>query len=337
MKKSIVKRTFILLLVGLMSFLSLGTFSCTSFEPATELAVQSSTDSRPPLKIVASVFAAYDFCRTITGAMADVTLLVPPGTEAHSFEPSPADIMLLNSADVFLCAGGDSDAWLDQIVSSLDNPHLLVLRMTDMVATETVSEPDNAAVSSEQEASSALLQGADQEIDEHVWTSLRKSQTIVATCADTFAQLDPAHASIFQANAQTFIGELKQLDNQITSIVQHAKRKTIVVGDRFPFRYFAEDYGLSWYAAFPGCSTAVDTSRATMMSLINTIRGQDIPVVFYIELSDQRIARTISEETGAVPLCLNSMHTVSRNDFEAGVTYLDLMRANAKNLEVALN
>ena len=335
--KSLFKKLSMLLAVGLLCLLSLGMISCTSEGTTAEQTAQSNSDAEGELIIVASVFAAYDFSRTIAGEVSQIILLVPPGVESHSFEPSPADIILLSTADVFLCAGGESDVWLEKILSTLDNPDLLVIRMIDLVETLEVEDPENSGADIHEESLGFLESEHEHEIDEHVWTSLRNAQVIVAFCAESFSQLDTRNAELFNDNAQAFIDELASLDDRISNIVTSAKRNSIVFGDRFPFRYFTEDYDLTWYAAFSGCSTAVDTNPSTLMFLMDTVREQGIPVVFYLELSDQRIARTISEETGAEMLLLHSAHTISRDDFASGVSYLDLMRMNADNLEVALN
>lgn len=361
------------LMAGLLSVSLLSTASCAAGESTAENS-RAGSPAEDGLTIVSSVFAAFDFSRSLAGE-AEVSLLIPPGVEPHSFEPSPADIKLLTTADVFICAGGESDVWLDKIIDSLDNPDLKVLRLTDMVTTlddvalegmdmsghvhegtdedhaNESTDSDHAEESSSDahdhedestqtsSASGTAHAESDDEhaVDEHVWTSLRNAQSIVTALCETFSELDPERANQYRSNAQSLKSELAALDDRITTIVQTAKRNTIVFGDRFPFRYFARDYGLDCYAAFPGCSTAVDTSPATLTFLIDRVNEEDLPVVFYIELSDQRIATTLSEATGAQTLCLQSAHVVSQEDFDANITYLSIMEANADNLERALN
>lgn len=322
-------------IAGLFVTLLLSTSACALQESDGEAPLAPTEEG---LKIVASIFAPYDFAQTIVGEVASVSLLVPPGSEAHSFEPSPADVKLLNSADIFIYAGGESDAWLDKIISSLDNPDLTLVRLVELVdvlqeeALEGIStEAVDAAGTADAHASDAA------EIDEHVWTSLRNAQIIVSALAATFSNLDPEHAELFGSNAQTYNAQLELLDAQMVEIVKNAQRTTLVFGDRFPFRYFVEDYELSYYAAFPGCSSAVDFNPKTIIFLIDTVRQQKVPVVLYLELSDGRIAHTIAEETGAQALQFYSAHNISKEDFNAGVTYLSLMQANAATLKVALN
>ncbi|MDR1358413.1 MAG: metal ABC transporter substrate-binding protein [Coriobacteriales bacterium] len=328
-----------LLLAALLVLLPLAAVGCGGSGPPEQGTSGTSPASGTPdgLVIVASIFAPYDFARTIAGEVAEVSMLVPPGAETHSFEPSPQDIILLNTADVFIYVGGESDAWLEKIVASLDNPGLTLVRMTDLVQTVEEEELEGVVELEEEPGEEAEEEGAGPEIDEHVWTSLRNAETIVSSLANTFSELDSGHAELFQANAEQLNDELGALDTRMTEIVRNAQRSTVVFGDRFPIRYFVDDYGLSYYAAFPGCSTAVDTSPATIAFLVDTVKEQNIPVVFYIELSDQRIARSIAEETGAQTLLFHSVHNISKEDMEAGATYVGLMQANADNLEVALN
>lgn len=351
MTRNMQKILLLLVVAGLLLTMQPALLSCSHDSPdATNGSEAEGPNShqQDQLTIVATVFAAYDFARTITQDLAEVKLLLPPGTEPHSFEPSPMDIMLLNSTDVLICAGGESDAWIERIVSSLSNPNLVVLRMTDMVVTITFDEQDESHTGSANpsahtgssnpaDATSSQADAAETEIDEHVWTSLRNAEVIVEECAEAFALLDPVNEGAFHTNANSLIAQLQELDESIVEIVATASRDTIVFGDRFPFRYFVEDYGLSWFAAYSGCSTAVETNPQTIISLVDTVAAEGIPVVFYLELSDQRIASTIAAETGAQILPFESAHTVTRNEFEAGITYLDIMRANAKNLEIALN
>lgn len=318
---------------------------------------QNEQNASQGLIIVASLFAPFDFCRVLADEFAQVNLLVPPGVESHSYEPTPADIMLLNEADVFIYGGGESDAWLDGIIASLNNPKLTLIKLVDLVDTldEAAASDSNLYASPhlnhDEAAHEAELhdeEAHDDEdahhhheeghgADEHVWTSLRNAQAIVHELAAVFALLDPAHADYFAANAASYEAQLIALDEEISTIVASSQRKTLVFGDRFPFIYFAQDYGLTCYAAFSGCSTAVDTNPSVIIQLIDTVRAEDIPVVLYLELSNQRIARTIAEETGCAALCLNSAHSITLEEFEAGISYLSIMQANARTLEEALN
>jgi zinc transport system substrate-binding protein len=172
--------------------------------------------------------------------------------------------------------------------------------------------------------------------DEHVWTSPRNAVLIVRAITESLCEADPANAAFYLQNAAVYNEELEQLDAAFKEVTAAAKRNTVVFADRFPFRYFADAYGLTYFAAFPGCSTETEPSAATVAFLINKIRAEKIPVVFHIELSNERMANTISGETGAKKLLLHACHNISKRDFDAGLGYLDLMRRNVENLREAL-
>jgi zinc transport system substrate-binding protein len=174
------------------------------------------------------------------------------------------------------------------------------------------------------------------EYDEHVWTSPKNAKLIVEKIAGVLKERDPSNAAIYERNTASYLAKLTTLDNAFQTMINGARRKTIVFGDRFPFRYFADAYGLSYFAAFPGCSTETECSAATIVFLVNKIRAERLPVVFYIELSNEKIADTLCEETRAKKLLLHAVHNVSKRDFDRGANYYDLMTANIQNLRQAL-
>jgi zinc transport system substrate-binding protein len=172
--------------------------------------------------------------------------------------------------------------------------------------------------------------------DEHVWTSPKNAVRIVRVITDVLCEVDGADAALFRRNADAYIKRLDELDREFQAVVDGAKRKTIVFGDRFPFRYFADAYGLTYFAAFPGCSTETEPSAATVAFLINKIKAEKIPVVFHIELSNEKMADTIAAETGAKKLLLHACHNISKKDFDSGLTFLEIQRANVPRLREAL-
>jgi zinc transport system substrate-binding protein len=174
------------------------------------------------------------------------------------------------------------------------------------------------------------------EYDEHVWTSPVNAKLIVRKIADAFCETDAANAEIYRKNEAEHLGKLDALDAAFREIADSAARKTLIFGDRFPFRYFADTYGLKYFAAFPGCSTETEASAATVAFLIDKVRAEKIPVVFHIELSNEKIADAVCEETGAKKLMLHACHNITRADLEGGATYLSLMRQNVENLKEAL-
>jgi zinc transport system substrate-binding protein len=174
------------------------------------------------------------------------------------------------------------------------------------------------------------------EYDEHVWTSPKNVKRIVQKISDALCEADTANAAFYQTNTEDYLTKLDELDSKFQDAVDNSKRKTIVFGDRFPFRYFADAYGLEYYAAFPGCSTETEASAATVKFLIDKINTEKIPVVFHIELSNEKMADTISEATGAKVLLMHACHNISKSDFERGKSYIELMTDNVEALKEAL-
>jgi zinc transport system substrate-binding protein len=256
-------------------------------------------------------------------------MLLPPGAESHSFEPTPRDIIRVQNCDVFIYGGGESDAWVETILESLDTSRMEIITLMDCV--DVVEE---LIVEGMQEEEEEEEEGP--EYDEHVWTSPRNARLIVRKIADVLKRRDGANAAEYERNTVSYLEKLTDLDSSFQTMIDGARRKTFIFGDRFPFRYFADAYGLSYFAAFPGCSTETECSAATIAFLINKVRAEQIPVVFHIELSNEKIADIICEGTGAKKLLLHAVHNVSRREFDSGATYYDLMSNNLRNLREAL-
>jgi zinc transport system substrate-binding protein len=258
-------------------------------------------------------------------------MLLPPGSESHSFEPSPKDIITIQNSDIFIYVGGESDGWIDRILESMNTDNMKILAMIDTV--EAVEEEIVEGMEDDDDEGEEIAEAA---YDEHVWTSPQNVLLIVQAITDLLCEADPSNADFYQQNAAAYSEELELLDAAFDELVSGAKRNTIVFADRFPFRYFADAYGLSYFAAFPGCSTETEPSAATVAFLIDKIRAEQIPVVFHIELSNERMANTISDETGAKKLLLHSCHNITKRDFDSGLSYLEIMKTNVANLREAL-
>ncbi|MDR0550791.1 MAG: metal ABC transporter substrate-binding protein [Spirochaetaceae bacterium] len=306
-----------------------------AFFPACE-GKKSAAPKMGGLKVVAVNFPAYDFAHAITGGKADILMLLPPGAESHSFEPTPKDIITIQNSDVFIYTGGESDAWVDRILESIDTSKKKIVRMMDAV--DTVEEEIVEGMQDTPSDESEDEQTEEVEYDEHIWTSPRNAQRIAqaitdALCAAAEEKSNAADAALFRQNSLAYIQKLAELDAEFQAIVDGAARKTIVFGDRFPFRYFADAYGLKYFAAFPGCSTETEPSAATVAFLINKIKAEKIPVVFHIELSNEKMADAIAAETGAKKLLLHSCHNISKKDFDSGLTFLEIQKANTAALK----
>lgn len=283
------------------------------------------------IRIVCTNFPGYDFARHIVKDHGEVTMLVKPGTDVHSFSPSPKDLKAVADSDLLICTGGDSDEWLGKILDATGKKPGNVFRMMDAVKLSEEEHPEGMQPKEEAEKEECP------EMDEHVWTAPVNAIEIVKKLNASISKLDGAHAEEYQKNADAYMKELSDLDQSFRDVIDHADRKEIIVGDRFPFLYFVKEYGLTYYAAFPGCAKDTEADPKTIAFLINKVKADQIPVIFHIELSNQQMSRSIAEATGAKERQLNSIHNVTQKDFDAGVTYVDLMRQNVKTLKEALN
>lgn len=296
------------------------------------------------LKVVATVFAEYDFLRNIAGDVIDLQMLMLPGVDLHTYDPAPKDMKMVHNADLFVTIGGESDAWADKIIDSVDNDKLQTIRLMDcvkVVREEVVegmqTEEEDHDHDHAEEATSEEHSKEEKEFDEHVWTSPKNAIQIVQKLCDKLSKMDAKHASVYQSNTKKYIAKLKKLDEAFTKVIENGKRREIIVADRFPFRYFADAYNLKYYAAFPGCSTQTGASAETIAFLIDKVKQDKIPVVFHMELSSELMCNTICEETGAKKAQLNAVHNISKQDFDKGIGYLELMQHNVKVLKEALN
>jgi zinc transport system substrate-binding protein len=328
------------------------------------------------INVVSTIFAPYDFARQVAGDKANVKMLLPPGSESHSYEPTPQDIITIEKCDVFIYVGGDSDEWVKDILSSIDMKNKQVVTLMDCVETveeevvegmEDAHEHEGEEHSEEEHAEEEHTdehegeehtekdhehEGEEHteedhehegELDEHVWTSPRNAKLITQKISDAIQAEDSANAETYKKNTTEYLAKLDELDNKFKEVVANGTRKEIIMGDRFPFRYFADAYGLSYYAAFTGCSTETEASAATISFLIDKTAEDKIPVIFHIELSNEKIAKTVAEgakdKNGGKDvkvLLLHSCHNVTKSDFEGGATYLSLMENNVNTLKEAL-
>ena len=288
-------------------------------------------DSERP-QIVATVFPAYDFARSAAGELADVTLLLPPGAESHSYEPTPADILRVQRCDLFIYLGGESDAWVDTILSAIE-PRGDVLRMidcVDLLEEETAEGMQGGHDHDHEEGHDHL--GEVLSMDEHVWTAPRNAAAVTRIIGQRLALLDRSNGEAYAAGAEAYALELEELDRDFAAFFDTLPDRTIVFGDRFPLLYFAEAYDLDYYAAFPGCGAQTETSAATVAFLTRKVREEGLPAVWYIEFSNHLVADSIAEAAGVETAQFHTCHNVSRADLEAGATCLSLMRANLEAL-----
>ena len=312
------KRTVCLLLALILSLTAAG---CAAERPR----------NGDKLRVVCTLFPYYDFVRQIGGDYVDVTLLVAAGREVHSFEPTPLDAIRLSEADVFIYNGGESEEWVEDMLDAAGEHIGTVLAMMDHADLLAEEIQEGMQVREDGDEDSDEI-----EYDEHIWTSPVIAMGLCRVIGEALAEADPAHAADYQARLDTYLAQLAQLDADFRAAVDGAKRTTLVFGDRFPLLYFCKTYGLDYRAAFHGCAGDTEPSLATLKYLIDKVESEQIPVVYTIELSSRKIAGAIADATGAGIVTFQSCQTVSRADFEAGETYLSLMRRNVVALKEGL-
>ena len=273
------------------------------------------------LKIVTTIFPIYDFSTRICGDKAEVVMLLPTGAEAHSYEPTLKDVLKIKESDLFINIGGSADEWAKDITESSDGKKLNILSVSKNL--ELIKE------SHEHSHEGATF-------DEHVWTSPKNAIKIAEMIASELCRISPENEEYFKENEKKLLKELTILDDGFTKAIQNASRKTLIFADSFPFRYFTRDYSLDYLAAFPGCSAESEPSVLTVKNLVEKIKSEKIPVVFYTETSNQKMPDAICEETGAEKMLMHSCHTVTKEQLKNKVSYVDLMQDNLRALTEAL-
>lgn len=305
------------------------------------------TEDDGRLTVVATLFPYYDIARAIAGDCADISLLISAGRESHSYEPTPLDIIDISRADLFLYNGGADETWATEVLAVTE--HGMAIPMMEQVERreETMVEgmqADRGHVHSEDgscEDPAHAHEAEDPhaheiEYDEHIWTSPVNAMTIAKVTAEALCALDAENAAVYEANLAVYLSELEKLDAALRETVASGSRNLIVLADRFPLLYFCEEYGLDYRAAFLGCSTETEPSAATMAYLIDRVRAEQIPCVYYLENSSGIVAEAIAEATDAEPCLIYSCQTVSVEDHRSGETYLSLMWRNVEALQKGL-
>ena len=311
------------------------------------LAGCSSSESdmqEPEFGIAATVFPAYDFARQIAGDRLPVSLVVPAGSDIHSFEPTAKDIIKMENWLV-VCNGGESESWVEQIFESSDTKlqPIYMMDCVDVVEEELkegmVEVPhshDGEECTEDHEHEEEEEHEHEPEFDEHVWTSPVNAVKICTEICRRLCEIDPEGAEYYKANLADYSAKLMELDGQFRHVVENASSNTLVFADRFPVRYFVEEYDLDYYAAYPGCISQSEPSVRTVVFLIDRVREYKTPAVMYIEFSNEKMADIICEDTGCKKLLFHSCHNVSAKEFEEGITYMELMRSNLESLKEAL-
>lgn len=272
------------------------------------------------LKITTTIFPYYSFAKEICGDKADIQMLIKPGSESHTYDPTTQEILEIQNSDIFIYTGGDSDAWVETALRSIDTSNIKIIKAIDFV------EPLNTEHHEHSHNTS---------YDEHIWTSLKNASLITQKISDVICDISTENTELYKENTSNFINKLFDLDKEFKYLIDSTD-KTVIFADRFPFAYFAKDYNLNYISAFPSCSEESEPSVQTISQIINTIKTENLSTIFYIEFSNQKIADTIINETGTDKLLFHSCHNVTKEDFDAGVSYLSLMQQNLLNLKEAI-
>ncbi len=280
------------------------------------------------IEVVVTAFPHYEFVKAVGGDKVNVTMLIKPGNEVHTYEPSAKDIAKISDCDIFIYTGGESDLWADKILSSTKKEDTAVISFLEASG---VCEAHGHSHDKEHSHTSHDVS------DEHVWTSPKKAISIVEKITKVLCEKDSENKDFYTKNSEEYLQELSELDSELSGVVLEAKREKIIVGDRFPFYHLAKDYGIKYSAAFSGCSSETEPGAKVVAELGVKVKEENIPVVFKIEFSNGKIASSIAEGSDAQILTLHSCHTISQDDFDKGVGYISLMKQNIENLRKALS
>jgi len=312
------KRKFVLLFAAILMFSLL--CDCT-----TE---NTNFESGKPV-IVCTLFPQYDFARAIACGRFEVKLLLAPGMESHSFDPSPADVIMIQKSALFIYTGENMEPWAAKLIAAEDAPPFLDVSTGVALSGEHDHGEHDGHDHDEDEHAHAH--------DPHIWTSPVNAIKMVENIRDAFITIDPDGEQVYTEDAAAYIVELKELDRELREVVETSERNKLIFGGRFAFHYLAEEYGLDCISAYDSCSHETEPSAAAVAELVKTVRAEGLPVVYHEEISDPKVARMIAQETGAEMRLLHSCHNLTKSEFDAGESYLSLMKKNAENIKAGLN
>ena len=293
------------------------------------------------IKVVVTIFPEYDWVKQIAGERAsdmDITMLLDNGVDLHSYQPTAADIMKISDCDLFIYVGGESDTWVDDALKEAVNKNMKVINLLDVLGDSVKEEEVVEGMQAEEEEKSGEEE-EEPEYDEHVWLSLKNAKVLCKAIADNLSEIDLEHKAVYDANVSSYIGKLDELDAQYKSAVESFSKKTILFGDRFPFRYLVDDYNLDYYAAFAGCSAETEASFKTVTFLAGKVDETGTKAILTIDGSDEKLAMTIKDNTkdkNQEILQMDSMQSVKISESE-DYNYINVMLKNLTVLKQALS
>lgn len=282
------------------------------------------------LNIVTTTFSSYDFAKHITGDNANITFLLGPGVDAHSYEPTASDLIKIQNADIFIYIGGEMEKWTEKVLDSdtINEEKTKLIKVSQAVETIEEQEIDGAEEEEEEEEEGAF--------DEHIWTSPENAIKMMEYLNNEITKKDLNNKDTYKENTEKYVKEIKDVQAKIKEIVDNKKRDRLVFGDKMPMQYFLNEYKLKASAAFSGCSTETEPASKTIAYLVSKVKDEKIPVVLYIELSTGKTAQTIATEAGAKAMQIQTLHNVSKTDFDNKESYVSLMNRNLNVLKEAL-
>ena len=333
------KKLISILLVTVMVIL--GISACGQKNPsAKDSTTEKNTDKK--IKVVTTIFPEYDWVKEIAGYAGEnkeITMLLDNGVDLHSYQPTTADLAKVSDCDLFIYVGGESDAWVDGALKEAVNKNMKVINLLDVLGESVKEEEVKEGMEAEEEQDEEDSQEEEPEYDEHVWLSLKNAKVLTQAIADSLCEIDKEHKDIYSENEKNYEEKLDTLDKEYQETVDAASKKTLLFGDRFPFRYMVDDYGLDYYAAFVGCSAETEASFKTIKFLAEKADKLELKNVMTIEKSDQKIAKTIIDNTKNKDqniLTLDSMQSTTSEDVKNGTTYLSVMENNLNVLKEVL-
>lgn len=302
-------------------------------------------DNTSKIKVVTTLFPQYDFANQVGKDAVEVKMLLKPGVESHTYEPAPSDIIEINKADVFLYTGDEMEPWVSKILDSLDSD-VMIVDLSKNITLDKVEDHDHEHEDEEgdedhlHEDESEEAEHEEDHVhsyDPHIWTNPLNAKIMVEDIKAALSEVDKADKMTYENNAKEYLASLDQLDQDIREVVKQAKRDEVVFGGRFAFHYFFEEYGLDYVSAYDSCSSETEPSAKVIATIIDKVKEDQIPIIFYEEFANPKVAESIANATGAKTLLLHSCHNVSTDDYKNGATYLSLMYQNLENLKEALN
>ncbi|MBO4284555.1 MAG: zinc ABC transporter substrate-binding protein [Clostridia bacterium] len=305
------------------------------------------------IQIVTTIFPEYDWVREIVGDQNDrveITMLLDNGVDLHSFQPTADDMVKIATCDLFIYVGGESDGWVDDVLKTATNKDMIVINLLDVLGGKVKEEEVKEGMQADEDEDEHEDHDHDHEhehhhdedepeYDEHVWLSLKNAVILCNAISEKIQKIDPEHKDAYSANTAAYVAKLNDLDAKYAAAVEEATVKTLVFGDRFPFRYMVDDYGLDYYAAFVGCSAESEASFKTIVFLANKVDELGLKSILQIENANHRIAETVKEQTTAKDQTirtLDSLQSVTARDVKNGTTYLGVMESNLAVLKDAL-